>query len=537
MQFLPIAIIFTPILTALLIYMFKSYKSNLLVFVAQGIITVLAIVYYSHYIDNFSDTFFVLGAWDSRIGISLMNDELSMVFVGLSIFAWWMVLIYSFNKKVDYNFLFFLMFMQGVFLALLQTNDLFNMFVFIELTTIIVTILIAFNKAGYAFRAALYYLLLNTSGVLLFLIGIIFIYFTFGTININYVADNMALYRDETIIHFAYVLMMAGISVKAALFPVFTWLPKAHGAAKSAISALLSGLIVKGGIYLFIRINGMYAEAEFPYYTFFFIIGALTGIVGIIFAVSQYDIKQMLAYSTVSQVGLIMMALSSPNAAINAGGILHVVNHALFKMLLFMIAGMIVKVFLNKKVTEVRGMFKSMPLISIAMIIAMLGITGMPFFNGYVTKSMIMYGFGSDSLEYWVIFIMNIGTATLFVKMSQIFFGPKHLSYPMHHKRQTTVLLILALAIVFMGNWFMFFDTTILGVDTSVVNPLSFAAFFDYFLTVGFALALYFFVVRKEPLPVRTLKDFSLSFEHANYIFVAYTVTLSIVFIYLQMGT
>ena len=533
MEFLPIGMIFTPIIFSLIVYLMKSQKTNALVFVAQTIISVLAIIYYSHYFGAFEDTFVVLGAWDSRIGISLMNDELSMVFVSLSIFVWWMILIYSFSKSVSYDFLFFLMFMQGVFLALLQTNDLFNMFVFIELTTILVTIVIAFNKAGYAFRAALYYLLLNTSGVLLFLIGIIFIYFTFGTININYVSDNMALHADNTIVHMAYVLMMAGISVKAALFPVFTWLPKAHGAAKSAVSALLSGLIVKAGIYLFLRINEMYAAAEFPYHTFFFVIGALTGIIGIVFAISQYDIKQMLAYSTVSQIGLIMMALSSPDASISAGGILHVVNHGLFKMLLFLIAGMIVKVYLSKKITDVRGMFKSMPVVSATMVIAMLAITGMPFLNGYVTKSMIMYGYGSDSIQYWVIFIMNIGTATLFIKMSQIFFGPKQLSYPMTHIRQNTVLVIISVVIIIMGNWFFFMDTSILGIDSSVLNPLSFSAFFDYALTLGLAGLAYIFLVKRENLVIRRLKDFSLSFEHANYIFVSYTVLLTIVFIFL----
>ncbi len=535
MEFLPIYIIFIPIFTSLILYLFKHRVSNYLVFVAQAAITILAIVYFNHFSDDFSQTFLVIGGWEGRIGISILNDQISMVFIFLSIFAWWMVLIYSFDRNVDYNFLFFLMFLQGVFLGLLQTNDLFNMFVFVELTTIIVTILIAFNKAGYAFRAGLYYLLLNTSGVLLFLIGIIFIYFTFGSINISFVTENMHLYSDTVIVRFAYILMMAGISVKAALFPVFSWLPKAHGAAKSAVSALLSGLIVKGGLYLFIRMNEMYSAAEFNYSTFFFVIGALTGYLGIIFAITQTDIKQMLAYSTVSQIGLIMMALSYGEGPLFAGGILHIVNHAIFKMMLFMIAGIIVKVFLTKKVDTVRGMFRSMPIISIMMIIAMLAITGFPFLNGYVSKSVIMYGFAEGSYRYWVVFFMNIGTATLFVKMSQILIGPKVLSYPIGHTRQTLTLIILAFTLLALGNFFVFYDGGFMALDFSNLSPASISAFVDFFITSGAAFILYYYVIRKDYKPIKVLRNFKLSFEHANYIFVMYTVLLITFFILLRL--
>ncbi len=530
MQFLPIYIIFTPVLTALIIYLFKNPWGNRLVFVAQTIMSVLAVIYFTYYYNNFDATYFVLGNWDDRIGISLFNDEISMIFIFLTLFAWWVVLLYVYDKKVNYNFLFFLMFLQGVFLGLLQTNDLFNMFVFVELTTIIVTILIAFKKTGYTFRSAIYYLMLNTSGVLLFLIGISLIYFTFGTINIQHVSSNMALFEDSIIIRLAFVLMMAGISVKSALFPVFTWLPKAHGAAKSGVSALLSGLIVKGGLYLFIRITDMFSGASINYQPIFFILGALTGFVGITFAIAQKDIKQMLAYSTVSQIGLIVMGLSFGEGQVFAGGILHIVNHAIFKMMLFMIAGIIIKVYLSKEVSQIRGMFKSMPFISIMMIIAMLAITGFPFLNGYVSKSVIMYGF-DGSYHYWVVFFMNIGTATLFVKMSQMLLGPSVLSFPISHYRQSITLFILMLALIGVGNYFVFFEGQFLDVDFSTVNPASLSAFVDFFMTIGFAFILYYYVIRKDFKPIQYIRGFTLTFEHANYIFVAYTVVLITVFL------
>jgi len=532
---LPVVIIFIPIITSLIIYLIKDPRSYYLALIAQAAITVLAFYYFWHFRDDYSLTLLRIGGWEQTIGISIRNDEISMVFVFLAIFAWWMVLLYVFDtKKLDYNFLFFLLFLQGVFLGLLQTNDLFNAFVFVELTTIIVTILIAFKKVGNAFRSGLYYLLLNTSGVLLFLIGIIFIYYTFGTINMLHVSEHMHLHANSTLIRFAYLLMLAGVAVKSALFPVFTWLPKAHGAAQSVVSALLSGLIVKGGLYLFIRINWMFSGAEIPYSMFFFVIGALTAYLGIMFAITQTDIKQMLAYSTVSQVGIIMMGLSSLDEQLFYGGILHIINHALFKMLLFMIAGLIVKVYLSKNVNNIRGMFRTMPFVSTTMIIAMLAITGLPFLNGYLSKSFILYGYQDSTWQYWLVFIVNIGTATLFVKFSTMLFGPKRLSYPVKHIRQDSVLGLIALAIIVFGNIFLFTDwLNFFDLDFTLLKPGSFTAFLDYFVIAGLGFLFYWFVVRQDGRFIRTLRKFNLSFEHANYIFIVFAAFMAIYFVFI----
>ncbi len=535
MLYVPIIIIFLPILTSLIIYLIKSSWSYHLALLAQALMSVLAVAYFLTYQDDYAATVLRIGGWETRIGISLRNDPLSMLFIFLTLFAWWMVLIYVFDrKKLNYNFLFFLLFLEGIFLGLIQTNDLFNAFVFVELTTIIVTILIGFKKVGNAFRSGLYYLLINTSGVLLFLIGIIFIYYTFGTINMSYVADNMYLYADYTIIRMAYVLMMAGIAVKSALFPVFTWLPKAHGAAQSAVSALLSGLIVKGGIYLFIRINMMFAGAAIPYSMFFFVIGAFTAYLGIIFAITQKDIKQMLAYSTVSQIGIIVMGVSSLDDQLFYGGILHIVNHALFKMLLFFVVGLIVKVYLSKNVDHVRGMFRSMPLVSITMIIAMLAITGLPFLNGYLSKSFILYGYQDSTWQYWVVFLVNIGTATLFVKMSAMLFGPKQLSFPAKHLRQDAVLVSVSLAIIMVGNLYLFTDLSgFFALDFTLLAPGSVTAFVDYFIIIGLAVLLYLLVIAKDGKVIKTIRGFNLSFEHANYIFMVFTVLIAVYFVFM----
>jgi len=529
---IPIILIFIPVVTSILIYLFKWRHMNLIAFAAQLVMTVLAIHYYLYYRGAFELTHIVLGGWDARIGISLVNDELSMSFIFLTLFTWWMVIIYTYAfGKTKHTFLFFLFFLQGVFLGLLQSNDLFNLFVFFELTTIIVTILIAYKKVGESYRAAIYYLLLNTSGVLIFLLGIILIYFNFGTINMVEITQLMHTVEDTTLLRLSYLFMMGGISVKAALFPVFTWLPRAHGVAQSAISALLSGLIVKGGLYLFFRLNFLYEGAGFAYSDFFFYVGALTAIVGVMFALSQKDMKQILAYHTVSQVGIIMMGLSSVDEEVFFGGVMHTFNHAFFKSLLFLGAGMIIKVYRTRKVGDIRGVARTMPLVSIFMIVGMLSITGAPLFNGFISKSIIMYGFAETSVRYWILFAVNIGTATSFVKMAQIFFGPKTVSYPMRHLAQNTAMMMLALGCIILGNFYIPFTTGFFGIPFDTVGEFHIGHFFDYAVTVGIAYMIFRFIVAKDYRPIRLIREYQVSFETANYVFIVYLVALTTYFI------
>jgi len=528
---IPLLLVFIPVVAAIIIYIFKNRWMYFLAFAAQILVTVLAVAYTIHYWGDFESAMLFIGGWsEGDIGISLRNDPLSISFLFLSIFSWWMVLIYKFEPgKTDNTFLFFLMFLQGVFLGLLQTNDLFNLFVFLELTTIIVTILVAYQKVGSSIRAGVYYLLLNTAGALAFLVGVILLYNVFGTINIEVIRNNMAGMGEYNIIQLAFVLMMAAVTVKAALFPVFTWLPKAHGVAQSAISALLSGMIVKAGIYLFIRLNQMFALAEFGYQDFFFAIGVMTAVTGAVFAMMQTNIKLLLAYSTLSQVGIIIIGLVSMETY--HGGLLHVFNHALFKSLLFLGAGIIISVYRTKDITKIRGLWRSMPVVSLLMIAGMLAISGAPFFNGYVSKAFISTSLADSTVRYYTFFLINIGSTAAFIKLAQIFFGPKMLSYPMRHTAKMIPLFFIAAGCFALGNFYVPIFDRFFGVDLSDIRAFSLSAFFDYFVTLAAAFAIVWFWVRKDGRIVRELRKVHISFETANYMFVLYIVALGVVFV------
>lgn len=530
MQYLPLLFLFLPIFSAIIVYLVDNIWARRSLFLIQ-IVLVISFVFYAQFLaNNPNENTIVFGGWDSKFAISFYNDILSLSFVGLSILMWSVLLIYTFkSNRNEPKFLFFFMFLEGVFLGLLQTNDLFNLFIFLELMAVIITILIVYKKTGPSFKAGIFYLLINTVGAMFFLLGIIFIYYVYGTINIQLLKENISLYSDYSIVKLAFVMMISGLSIKAAIFPLFTWLPKAHGVAQSTISALLSGLIVKGALYLLARISlDMFAGANYQFKEFMFYIGVVTAITGVMFALVQKDLKQILAYHTVSQVGIMIMGLYSGSYLSYIGGLLHIFNHALFKSLLFLGVGMIISKYYTKKVTGIRGLLKTMPVTSILLIVGMLSISGAPLFNGFVSKNLIKYDFKYDTFKMILFAIINIGTVTSFIKFSTILFGEKTRSVITTDKRQQTAMWILASLCLIIGIFYKPIFETLFAIDLSYVKLFDIMQWLDYFMYVGIGLLVYHFIVKKDYKPLQKLRNMTFTFETANYMFILYMVFVAI---------
>lgn len=520
MEFIPIYLIFIPIITALIIYLVSDKRINYLVFLSQGIMTILAIVYFLHF-DTLADPQVIrLGGWPRELGISLLVDRLAMAFIFLSIFIWWMILIYGWHRrKEEFKFIFFLFFLEGVFIAFLQSNDIFNLYVLLEIITILSAILIIYKKDGYSVKSGLYYLLFNSVGVSFYLIGLILLYSLTGTLNMGVISNRIALFENTELVKLAYVFMIASVGVKSALFPVYTWLPRAHGAAPASISALLSGLLVKSGLYAFIRMNQMFDITILN--EFFFILGFITGLSGVIFALSQKDIKQILAFHTISQIGIILMGLSAMEGNLYIGGVLHIFNHAIFKSLLFLGAGIIINRYGTRRITDIRGVFRESPTISIFMIIGMLSITGAPMFNGFVSKSIIKYGLNMDSWKVILLQILNIGTATSFIKFSQIFFGKSKVN-KIKDKGSTVALAILALACVVLGIFIVDILDLMIGLDISFVTIFSIKYLIEYLITLGIGYIIYKVVIDKDYPIIKKLRHLNVSFQTTNIMLVGF---------------
>src|SRR6056297_1584012 len=327
MNYIPVLLILIPIVASMVVYLTYNKYGNYIVFLSQGAISILAIRFFQ-LSEGFKEPVFLnLGNWNQTVGIVLKNDSLSFAFITLTIIMWWSAILYCWKiRGQDSKFMFLLIFLEGIYLGMLQTNDIFNLFVFIELITILSTILILYKKDGFSVRAGLYYLLFNSVGILFYLLGMVMIYNLMGTLNIEILTEKLEMVENVRFLTISYIFIMAAVGVKSAFFPVFNWLPKAHSAAPSSISALLSGLLVKSGLYVFIRLSDIFQITTFN--RFFFILGFFTAISGIIFALSQKDIKQILAFHTISQIGIIMMGLNSMTGRAYVGGIMHIFNHS-----------------------------------------------------------------------------------------------------------------------------------------------------------------------------------------------------------------
>jgi len=400
----------------------------------------------------------VLGGWSRGIGIALRADALSAPLVALTGWFFLLLIVFNLNKRyMDRLFQFLLGTLQGLLIGILLAGDLFNMYVLLELSTLVIAILIMYKRDKQAIYNGMIYITVNLAGMSFMLLGVGFVYRTFGTLDLEQIAILAAQVTNRRALILPYALVVTAISVKAALFLLFGWLPPAHGApsAPSVVSAILSGLQVKAGVFLFIRYQaalGSVLETR----EFFLVVGFLTAVSGFLLAIAQRDIKLILAYHTISQIGLIMVGLNVGTDTAWWGAVYHIINHAFFKALLFLCAGLVIHVYGTRDVYRIRGVLRRVPLIGVATLAGILGITGAPYFNGSVSKYLIQSGWKAPIGEA-AIHLINLGTAVSFVKYSTMLFGRPEIdgaspsSDAEHHSRQpdlftSTVALVMGLA-------------------------------------------------------------------------------------------
>ena len=270
-------------------------------------------------------------------------------------------------------FLFLFLILQGLINGIFLSTDLFNLYVLIEVSTIIVSILIMFKKDSQSIYDGIMYLLINIVAMTFFLLGVGYMYKILGSLDMAIIINNMNYITSTNSLILPYCLIITAVGLKSAIMPLFSWLPRAHGthSSPSIVSAILSGLYVKCGVYLFIRIQYLFSPV-FDTDNAFLIMGFLTAIVGFIFALSQTDIKLILSYHTISQIGLIIFGISLNHSYSYWGSIYHIINHAIFKSALFLTAGIIIEEYGTRDLREIKGVYKRMPFVSIFTFMAIL---------------------------------------------------------------------------------------------------------------------------------------------------------------------
>lgn len=370
-----------------------------------------------------------LGGYEPPWGIEIFFDELSAsaVFITALCLA---IIIFSklyvekalVQGKIPLYYTLVLVNMAGM-LGFVATGDIFNMFVFLEIVSLSAYGLTAISGEKTAEMAAFKYLLVGAISTFLILMAIAFLYSITGTLNMHDLSLRLQEAPYPRVAGVAFALFIVGFGVKAALFPLHIWLPDAHSIAPSPVSALLSGLVVKTGLLGILRVISIYKFNGLanitPVTTALAWLGAAAILVGAFSAIFQDDIKMMLAYSTVSNIGYIALGIGLGSVYGLLGGIIHILNHAIMKVTLFLSAGAIIHQTGSRKLSELKGIGKRMPLTMAAMVIGALSIVGIPPTNGFIAKWYIALGALKAGKPFFVV-ILLLGALLIFAYYAKV---------------------------------------------------------------------------------------------------------------------
>jgi len=298
------------------------------------------------------------------------------------------------------------------------TGDAFNVFVFLEISSLATYSLIAMGRDRRALTASFTYLIMGTIGATFYLIGVGFLYVMTGTLNMADLAERLPELSDSSTVRTAFAMIVTGICLKLALFPLHLWLPNAYTYAPSAVTAMVAATATKVAVYLLIRFIYVVFGAEFSFSEEplaevlipLAVIGLLSAST---VSITQPDIKRMLAYSSVAQIGYIVLGLAMGTVAGLTAALLHMFNHGLMKGALFMALGAVAYRFGGTGIENMRGLARTMPLTFWAFVIGGLSLIGVPLTVGFISKWYLIVA--AVELGWWPIVVVILAGSMLAV--------------------------------------------------------------------------------------------------------------------------
>ena len=299
------------------------------------------------------------------------------------------------------------------------TNNIIMLWVAVEATTLTSGLLVAFFWDRRALEAGYKYLMLLTVGITFALFGCVLVYAAAAATGVldgrqallmSEVRSVAGLLPPRTAL-LAAALLFVGFGAKAGIAPFHPWLPDAHAEAPTPVSVLLSGVMIKMALYALARTVGLFYP-DWPALAVFAVaLGAFTMVIGIVLAMSQDDLKRLFAYSSVSQIGYVLAGVGLGTYLGAFGGLFHLLNHAIFKALLFMCAGAVIYATGARRISELGGLAKRMPVTGACFLVGALAISGFPPFNGFWSKLTIYLALARSGL--WWAAIIAVATSVL----------------------------------------------------------------------------------------------------------------------------
>ncbi|MEJ2182418.1 MAG: monovalent cation/H+ antiporter subunit D family protein [Nitrospirota bacterium] len=436
----PVLVVVVPLVTAVLIPLLRLLRRDLgywAALAASAASFVLSLFLLRGVLAHGRISYW-LGGWQPPWGIEYVVDYLNgFVLVVVSFIA---VLVAFYCKKsieaeipsgrlgVFYSA--FMLLVAGL-LGIVITGDIFNLYVFIEISSLASYTLIASGRRNEALTASYNYLILGTIGATFILLGVGHLYMVTGTLNMADLSHRLPELYGSTVVLTAFAFFSVGLSLKLALFPLHVWMPDAYATAPSPVSAILAATSTKVGAYALLRVMFSVFSPRFdaevvPFMSILVVLGSVAVLAGSVLAIAQRDIKRMLAYSSVGQIGYIVLGAAMANRTAMTGSLLHILNHALMKGALFLVVGVVVYRTGILRIADLRGLGRKMPLTMGAFTVAALSMIGVPLTVGFVSKWYLALGALEAGMWYVVavILLSSVLTAVYFWRIVEsIYFG------------------------------------------------------------------------------------------------------------------
>ncbi|MEM6933780.1 MAG: monovalent cation/H+ antiporter subunit D family protein [Pseudomonadota bacterium] len=365
---------------------------------------------------------YAMGSWPPPIGIEYRVDEINAFLLLLVSLTSAFVAIYMPRSISDeiapekrcWYYTVYLMALCGL-LGMAITGDAFNIFVFMEISSLAMYVMIALGRDRRALVAAFQYLVIGTIGATFYVIGVGLLFVLTGSLNLYDISQILPTIDEPRPLYAGLAFIAVGIGLKLALFPLHLWLPNAYAFAPSSATVFLAATATKVAIYLLIRfmysIFGIEFSFSSPGIQAGILLLACLGMLGpSLVAIFEINVKRMLAYSSVSQVGYMILGIALANEAGLTGGISHIFNHAVIKACLFLSVGCVVFATGIRRISDMAGLGQTMPLTMGAFVIAGLGLIGVPGTAGFVSKWYLIQG-AAELGMWWLIVVIVVSSA------------------------------------------------------------------------------------------------------------------------------
>jgi len=398
--------ILAPLIFALILISVKRDRISAIIGIAGSMIILAISLILFFKIQDESILVMEVGGWKAPYGITLVIDMLSVLMLVVTAIIVITISIYAVEflddnyRRSKFYFFFFTLVMgvNGAFI----TGDIFNLYVWFEVMLLSSFVLITLGSRKNQLEGGIKYMALNLIGSLLFLAGIGLLYGKTGTLNMAHLAQILSHDKQAIMTNTSAILFFMAFGIKAAVFPLFFWLPASYHTANITIGSLFAGLLTKVGVYAFLRfLTLFFVQDKLFWQNIILITAGLTMVVGGMAASSHYDTRRILSYHIISQIGYMIMGLGIFTPLALAGAIFFTIHNMLAKTNTFLVAGMIAKIKGSFYLKDVGGLFKQSPFLAILFIIPAFALAGVPPLSGFFAKLMLIKA-GFDDGKYLI---------------------------------------------------------------------------------------------------------------------------------------